>query len=117
MRTYARTVPAYPGGPRTWVLVETDPAGFNDMVYLVTLEQVLLLNLGESPFYANYGIPAQQSIAQQIFPDLYVAATQQQFAGYFPSLLVARTATTPNPIYTYSVVTHAGATISKSVPQ
>jgi hypothetical protein len=44
------------------VEVTTDANGYNDAVYLTTLSQVLKLNLGESPFYANYGIPQYQSV-------------------------------------------------------
>lgn len=106
MRTYGRITNA--DGSRTWTVVETDANGNNDLVYLTTLCQVLLLNLGESPFYATYGLPAQQSILQQVLPDLYVALTQQIFAPYFASLLITKTATVPVPTYTVNVTTHSG---------
>jgi hypothetical protein len=79
------------------------------------LIQVLKLNLGESPFYANYGIPAYKSIVQQIFPDFYVAQTQQQFAPYFASLTIVKE-NSPTPTYNISVITHNGAKILASVP-
>ena len=56
----------------TWVEVSTDANGYNDAVWLTTLAQVLQLGLNESPFYGNYGIPAQQSAVTQVFPDYYV---------------------------------------------
>jgi hypothetical protein len=87
MRTYGRTQDVISGKKKWWV-VTTDQGGYNDSVYLTDLAQVLKLNLGESPFFANYGIPAHESIMTQVFPDFYIARTQQQFAGYFASLIV-----------------------------
>ena len=113
MRTWGRT----PGG--TWVEVSTDANGYDDAVYLTTLAQVLKLNLGESPFYANYGIPAEPSVVQQVQPDYYVAVTQQQFSPYFMSLIIAKVPQSPNqptPTYRVNVITHQGASISMTVP-
>src|ERR1700742_1102585 len=73
-----------------WTEVITDSSGFNDQVYFTTLCQVLLLNLGESPFWANYGIPAHQSVVTQVYPDYYITFTQQQFSQYFASLIIAK---------------------------
>jgi hypothetical protein len=112
MRTYGR-VPTQTG--LKWQEVTTDANGNNDLVYVTTLCQVLLLNLGESPFYATYGIPAQQSVLQQVFPDYYVALTQQLFAPYFASLLISRTNTRP-PTYQVNVTTHQGVKLNASVP-
>ncbi len=99
-----------------WTKVTTDPAtGLNDLVYFTTLCQVLLLNLGESPFFANYGIPAHQSVVTQIFPDYYVAYTQQQFAPHFASLIVSKRATA-EPAYNVNVTTHVGQKLNASVP-
>ena len=70
---------------------------------------MLRLQLGESPFYANYGIPAQQSVVQQIHPDYYVARTQAQFAPFFASLSITPVIPTPvdrltrRPVPTYKV--------------
>ena len=105
MRTYGR-VPGS-GGNTIWVEVVTDPNGQNDQIYLTTLLQVLKLNLGESPFWANYGIPAFQDVIQQIFPDFYVSLIQQQFAQYFASLTISRTSPYP-PTYLVNLITHNG---------
>lgn len=113
MRTWGRVYDLY--GNATWVKVETDANGFNDMVYVTTLAQVLKLNLGESPFYANYGIPAHQSVMLQVFPDFYITYTQQQFAKYFASLIVAKV-NTPDPRYNISVTTNQGVKLNTSVP-
>lgn len=113
MRTYGRTYSEL--GVPTWVEVSTDANGFNDAVYLTTLIQNLLLNLGESPFYANNGIPAQQSVVTQIFPDFYVAQVQTQFAPFFASLSIKKVQDVA-PYYDINVVTHAGATIAAQVP-
>jgi hypothetical protein len=113
VRTYGRII--NPDGTKTWVVVQTDAAGLNDDVFITTLIQCLKLNLGESPFYAQYGIPAHPSVVQQVFPDFYVAQTQQQFAPYFASLLIAKRAS-PTPTYDISLTTHAGVKLSASVP-
>jgi len=91
-----------------WQEVVTDPVtGSNDAVWLTTLLQVL---------NANYGIPAQQSVIQQIFPDFYVAQIQQQFAQYFSSLIIAKVPGQNAPYYTVNVILHSGVKISEQVP-
>lgn len=112
MRTYGRIT--NPNGTKTWVEVTTDDSGFNDMVYVTTLCQCLLLNLGESPFYANYGIPAKQSVIQQIAPDYYVSQTQRQFAPYFANLAISKKNADP-PTYQVNITTHQGVKINASV--
>jgi hypothetical protein len=116
VRTYGRTPPDE-FGKRTWKVVTTDANGFNDEVYFTTLVQVLQLNLGESPFFGNYGIPARPTVMQQVFPDYYVTVTQQQFAKYFASLIIAKIDATdsrgfPYPAYKVSAVAHYGAKFS-----
>lgn len=98
-----------------WQKVETDARGHNDIVYVTTLAQVLLLSLGESPFHANYGIPAAQSVQQQIHPDFYVAFTQQRFAKYFASLTISKRPGI-TPIYDIRVITNSGVRLNVSVP-
>lgn len=123
MRTYGRIIPDEEGAPtvKRWVEVDTTAAGFNDYVYITTLIQVLKLNLGESPFYANYGIPAKPTIVSQVAPDFYVAQAQAQFAGFFASLIIAR-APAPvglpidTPTYSVNVTTHQGLKLSSLVP-
>jgi hypothetical protein len=102
-------------GNKKWTVVETAANGSNDAVYLVNLIQVLLLNLGESPFYANYGIPAKPSVLQQVFPDFYVTRTQQLFAGFFASLIIIKQPSR-TPTYNVSVITHQGQQIKIDVP-
>lgn len=102
-------------------MVTTDNNGFNDSVMLTTLAQVLKLNLSESPFFANYGIPAHPSIVSQIAPDFYMNRTQQQFAGYFASLILTRVPNAvdqdgrPAPAYEISLLTNYGARIGVTV--
>jgi hypothetical protein len=58
-------------------------------------------------------------VLQQIYPDFYVAQTQQQFAPYFASLQITRQpASANNPTLTYqvAVMTHQGLTLNRSVP-
>lgn len=113
MRTYGRQYKS--DGSYQWVEVTTDANGFDDYVWLTTLIQCLQLIRGESPFYANYGIPAQQSVVSQVFPDFYVALTQQQFSGYFAALTVAKL-NSPTPTYAISVTTQQGVPAFEYVP-
>lgn len=108
--------PPVPPMPATqWAVVQTAADGSNDLVYVTALAQVLQLSLRESPFWAQSGIPAQQSVMQQVAPDYYVALTQQAYAPYFASLQITRQ-TNPVPTYSVNVVTHSGAVINASVP-
>jgi hypothetical protein len=113
MRTYGRITNA--DGSKTWVQVTTDADGYDDMVWVTTLCQVLQLNLNESPFFANYGIPAHESIVTQVFPDYYVAVTQSQFAQYFASLIIAKVPG-PDPVYNINIITNKGVKINASIP-
>jgi hypothetical protein len=108
MRVYGRTTDEL--GNKSWVVVQTDSSGNNEYVYVTALVQVLKLNLGESPFYANYGIPAKNSVIQQIAPDFYIAFTQMQYAKYFASLIITKAAATfpPRPTYNVSVLMTTG---------
>ena len=124
MRTYGRRLvdPLQPDGPKEWVVVTTDAQGFNDLVYVTTLAQVLKLNLGESPFWANYGIPARDSVIQQIYPDFFASRTQEQFASYFASLIISRRNIElvgregPTPVYDVNVITHQGVRLNPLIP-
>jgi len=98
------------------VQVSTDSAGFDDDVYLTTLAQVLKLNLGESPFYANYGIPQYQTVITQVFPDYYAMQAQTQFAPYFASLAINRASGAFPPQYNVSAVAHSGAVLTSDLP-
>jgi hypothetical protein len=97
-------------------VVSTDANGNDDMVWLTTLVQTLKLNLGESPFYSQYGIPSQQSVMQQVFPDYYVALTQQAFSPYFASLVISKQSGATVPSYQISVTTHQGVKLNPSIP-
>lgn len=113
MRTYGRIL--NPDGSKTWQEVTTDPVtGSDDLVWIITLVQTLRLNLGESPFYANYGIPAKLSVLQQLQPDYYVNATQKQFAPYFASLIISKVRSFP-PTYNVNVTTHQGVKLNTNV--
>jgi hypothetical protein len=112
MRVYVR-LPIGTGGT-VWTTVTTAASGDNSAVYVVALLQVLALNLNESPFYATFGIPAQQSVLQQVPPDYYVALTQQIYAQFFASLVITRT-NNPTPTYNVAVITNYGAVLTALV--
>lgn len=114
MRTYGRINQNPDGAGGQWVEVDPDPAGFDDPVWVTTLIQCLKLELGESPFFAQYGIPAQRSILTQVFPDFYVAQTQRQFSDYFGSLIVAKIAGR-DPHYRVNITTQQGTKIIAKV--
>lgn len=123
-RVYGRIVPnvLYPD-QKQWVEVDTDSAGFDDAVYITALAQCLLLQLGESPFWANWGIPAIQSVQNQVPPDYYVALMQQRFAPNFASLIITRAFIPasgrnqrPVPTYDVKILTHRGSRVDFSVP-
>ncbi len=120
-RVYGRTTDILTG-LKTWVVVKTDDQGFNDAVMVTALAQCLKLNLGESPFYANWGIPGVQSVVSQVAPDYYVALMQQRFAGSFASLIITRQQThlvdrdsRPTPVYNVKILTHRGARIETDI--
>ena len=129
MRTYGRIFSLNPDGTKTipqlsgfpyWVEVQSDPnTGSNSFVYLTTLCQAMLLNLGEAPFDASSGLPAEQSVIQQIAPDFYVTRTQQQFAQYFASLIIAKDPAAKVPTYNISVTFFDGtpASVTVKVPE
>ena len=115
MRTYGRNFDSS-GNPIGWVEVSTDASGNNDAVYLTSLAQTLKLNTGESPFYANHGMPAYQTIVTQILPDYYVMKTQTQFMPYFSSLVITRETKSGDPIYKVQAITHNGSTLQATIP-
>lgn len=112
-RVWGRTYDAQ--GNASWVSVETDANGFDDNVYLTALAQYLKLNLGESPFYADDGIPQQQTLVTQVWPDYYVMRAQQRFAQFFASLVITPRRNVSAPTYRIQAVTHNGATLNAEV--
>lgn len=113
LRVYGRTYDAL-GNP-TWQTVTTDANGDNDAVYLTALAQDLQLNLGESPFYAGYGIPAFQSIVTQVYPDYYAMIAQAQYSQYFASLTIVRVPLSNPPYYKVQAVTNRGSIIGTEI--
>lgn len=104
MRTYGKT------DSGQWVKVTE--TGY---IWLATLAQTLRLNEGESPFYANYGIPAHQSVMSQIAPDAAINRTQTQYAPYFANLTIARQQNLPQPTYNISAIFQNGTVIQSQV--
>lgn len=105
MRTYGRV-----GG--VWQEIITNPVtGDNSLIWITTLLQNLLLNQGESPFYAQNGIPAQQAVNSQILPKIAIANIQKQFSPYFASLIISQESTNP-PTYAVNVLTLQGASFN-----
>lgn len=125
-RVWGRTKDLF--GNVTWQQVTTDAAGLDDLVNIVWLQQVLKLNLGESPFFADWGIPAHVTVVTQVYPSYYVNLTQQRFARLFASLVVSRQTgvpapprAAPPPTYRVNITTHRGAvlppiTVPTSIP-
>jgi hypothetical protein len=84
-------------------------------IWLATLAQTLRLNTNESPFYANYGIAAEQSVQTQIAPTIDITRTQQQYAPYFSSLTIFKQPNTVNPTYNVTAVFLNGTTIQSVI--
>ena len=103
-------------GVPTWVEVTTDAAGYSDYVFVTALIQCIKLNINESPFFADWGIPAYQSLIQQIAPDFFVALMQQRFAPQFASLIIGKRATF-TPTYDVNIITHQGVKVAASIPR
>jgi len=120
MRVYGRVPvdPVFdPKGPKKWVVVETTKNGLNDACYVTALAQTCKLNLNESPFWANFGIPAKQSVISQIVPDLYIILIQKFYQQFFSSLLVAKVPAVDGitPQYKFSITTNAGFTFNLDI--
>lgn len=100
-----------------WVVIETDASGNNDMIYLVTLAQCLLLGLAEDPVYSWAGIPALQSVQTGIPPTYYMNRTQKYFSQFFASLVVQQVRNSDgDPVYNITAMTHQGVVLNASVP-
>jgi len=84
-------------------------------IWLATLIQTLRLTQGESPVYGNYGIPGQNSVMNQIAPDVALNRTQSQFAPYFASLTILRQQNATQPNYNVKAVFQNGTTIQTTV--
>ena len=84
-------------------------------VWLATLAQTLRLNEKESPFYANYGIPAHDSVMSQVAPDLAINRTQSQYAPYFANLSIVRDLNYDQPTYNVSAVFQNGTVFQSQV--
>ena len=107
MRVWGRIPNAGTAGGFIWQKVETDENGNNDLCYVIALIQCLKLSIAESPFWADWGIPAKRSVVQQVFPDYYVTLMQQRYAQYFASLKITKVDST-TPTYNVEIITHQG---------
>ncbi len=110
MRTFGRSTTT-----GKWVEIDTDTNGFDDPVWITTLAQCIKLQIGESPFFANYGIPVQQTIVTQVNPDFYVSQLQSQFAQFFSSLQVAKVSGASVPTYSINLITNQGAKVQTQI--
>jgi hypothetical protein len=102
--------------PGTWAISQTDAQGSNDLFYVTAIAQYLALNWGESPFFGSAGIPAEESVQQQVAPDYAVSLAQQFFAPYFASLIITRQPDPVTPIYNVNILTHQGVQLNPNVP-
>ena len=112
MRTYGR-IPK--NGGLAWVEVNSNDTASDDYVWITTVIQNCKLILGESPYFANYGIPSEQAIIQQLFPDYYVTQIQQRYAQYFASLIISNVPGEVNPTYLVNIITKAGSRVQVSI--
>lgn len=113
MRVWGRTYNE--DGTYQWVAVTTDANGQNDNCYLTALCQAIKLNLGESPFFSNVGIPQVQTILTQVFPDYYLSQIQQLYSQYFASLAIVRVSGSSPPQYNVTAVCSSGAVLNTTI--
>ena len=114
MRTWGRV--SDEEGNLTWVEVNDDK-GDPSYLWLTTMIQTLKLGLGESPFFVQYGIPAHQSIIEQVAPDYYVNQVQQQYANYFLNINITKNEDEDHPNYNIDVTLLNGERIEyKKIP-
>lgn len=71
-------------GTRRWQAVDGDQAN------IAWLQNALLLQLGEAPFNAEWGLPIRDTLVTQVWPDYYVNLTKQRFRDTFPMLQITR---------------------------
>jgi hypothetical protein len=83
-------------------------------VWATTFIHTLKLNLGESPFFANYGLPSQESVMTQIAPDFFIEHTRQQYSDKF-AILKMTTKAAINPTYDAFIMTKQGKTITERI--
>lgn len=114
MRVWGRVYDEF--GNYTWTEVTTDTNGQNDAVYLTALAQVIQLNLKESPFYGNFGIPAVASVQNQVPPNYWAMRIQQQYSAFFASLTIIPATVAQEPTYYVQAVTHSGAQLGMAIP-
>lgn len=84
-------------------------------IWLATLAQTLRLNEKESPFYANYGLPAHDSVMSQTAPTVAINRTQSQYAPYFANLSVTKNELATQPTYNISAVFQDGTIFQSEV--
>ena len=115
-------------GNYQWVVIQTDANGSDDYCYITALIQCLRLNLNESPFWAQFGLPAETLVMMQVQPDYYTYFIQNFFSQFFASLIISKRPQVPTnesfavggipyttPIYDISIVRHDGTIYNNSV--
>ena len=114
MRTWGR-LGQVNGVGGTWTEVTASADGDLSNVFLTALAHSIKLSINESPFFASVGIPAQQSIISQVFPDWYVAQMQTLYAPHFASLVMTRVPQSFPPVYKVNAVCFNGAQLTMQI--
>lgn len=106
MRVWTRVMGS--DGKRTWQPVD------NDQGNIAWLQNALLLQLGESPFWTDWGLPVSKTLVSQIWPDYYLNMTQQRFRDVFPTLQVTRQRVDgqSDPVYSIRAILSDGTAYS-----
>ncbi|UMM63143.1 hypothetical protein [Aristophania vespae] len=85
-------------GTRKWVAVTGNQA------IIAWLQNNLLLQLGESPFYADKGLPVTQSLISRIWPDYYLNQLQEFFRDYVSTIQITRDTSVVNDGLSYKIL-------------
>ncbi|KMQ89824.1 hypothetical protein RF55_10509 [Lasius niger] len=108
-RVWARTGQPDQDGKRKWISVSDNTA------ILTWLQQAVLLQLGESPFWVDWGLPVIGFLSQGIYPDLYMQKTKERFQPYFLNVNINRNIP-DNPedqiAYTVTAIPYPGQTLA-----
>ena len=88
MRVYGRTIDNTRPNANfyKWQVVQDD----DDNIRLTHLIQVLQMDIQESPFYSNWGMPVANALITGVLSDVAINNTINQFAQYFAALQITR---------------------------
>jgi len=89
------------------IVTITDPA----MIWVTIVKHELQLRVGESPFYADAGIPAEDSIITQQEPDYHVNNVKRRYEAKFNAFDITKVSGQPL-VYNIALTTKNNDTVT-----